>query len=221
MIEAMAKNGKGHGPLAACAHDLLHAVSDGATCKEGAPKPARHNVDDMAAMHDLHTQLCMVDGVTCAGGEAPMADTNKTAATTAAVASPAAATAVAAAAPVAPEDLAKTLAASQTDNATLSKLLGDIVPVMTAMHKRIEEIAAQQMPAALVANVGATDATRSNTGAPSNVLTPDDVVKALKGMSEEDSTLALIKARRPLWIDRLHHAPAQREARDELTARKA
>jgi hypothetical protein len=210
MIEAMAKSGKGHGPLAACAHDLLHAVSDGATCKEGTAKPTRHNVADMAMMHDLHAQLCMVDGVQCAGGEAPAA---KVAATAAAPAEPVPAAAVTT------DDgpLNKAL----SDNAALTKLLGDIVPVMKTMHDRIEQIAAQPMPAALVANVGATDATRSNTGTPTTVLTPDDIAKALKGMSEEESTLTLIKARRPLWINSLHLPPTQREARDELAARKA
>jgi hypothetical protein len=49
----------------------------------------------------------------------------------------------------------------------------------------------------------------------------DDVAKALKGMSEQESTLTLIKARRPIWINSLHQPPTQREARDELEARKA
>jgi hypothetical protein len=220
MIEAMAKSGKGHAPLAACAHDLLHAVSDGATCKEGAAKPTRHNVDDMAGMHDLHAQLCMVDGVTCAGGEAPAAKVAAAGADAAHVVPAAAAVEPLTGATLLTTDdgpLNKALA----DKEALTKLLGDIVPVMTAMHKRIEDIAAQPLPAALVANVGATDATRGNTGASTAVLTPDDIAKALKGMSEEESTLTLIKARRPIWINSLHQPPTQREARDELAARKA
>jgi hypothetical protein len=170
--------------------------------------------EDMARMHTLHAQLCMVDGVTCAGGEAPAAKVATTLAATdlAAPVAPAAATTTTDDGP-----LNKALA----DNTALTKLLGDIVPVMTAMHKRIEDIAAQPMPAALVANVGATDATRSNTGAATAVLTPDDIAKALKGMSEEESTLTLIKARRPIWINSLHQPDAQRAARDELEARKA
>jgi hypothetical protein len=218
MIEAMAKSGKGHGPLADCAHSLLHAVSDGATCKEGATKPTRHNVEDMARMHTLHAQLCMVDGVTCSGGTAEADPATKIAAAAAPVATTAPVTAA-----VTTDDgpLSKALAEKTAENTTLTKLLGDIVPVMTAMHKRIEDIAAQPLPAALVANVGATDATRSNTGTPTTVLTPDDIAKALKGMTEEQSTLTLIKARRPIWINSLHQPDMQREARDELAARKA
>jgi hypothetical protein len=222
MIEAMAKSGNGHGPLAACAHGLLNAVSDGATCKEGAAKPTRHNVEDMARMHTLHAQLCMVDGVTCSGAAADPA------------------TKVAAAAPADPIPAASVtgsgggggggygggaddgpLNKAMAENTALTKLLGDIVPIMEGMKKQISEIHAQPMPAALVANVGATDATRSNTGTPTTVLTPDDIAKALKGMSEEESTLTLIKARRPIWINSLHLPDAQREARDELAARKA
>ncbi len=210
MIEAMAKSGKGHAPLCACAHDLLHAVSDGATCKEGAAKPARHNAEDMAMMHEMHSQLCQVEGVQCVGGE----PANKIAAT-AAVAAPAPdANAVLAA----HEDpLNKAL----SDNAALTKLLGDILPMVTAMQKRIEDIAAQPQPAALVANAGAIDASRSNTGAAAGVITPDDIAKGLRDMSQEESTLTLIKARRPLWINSLHQPPTQREARDELEARRA
>jgi hypothetical protein len=211
MIEAMAKSGKGHGPLCACAHDLLHAVSDGATCKEGAAKPTRHNVDDMAAMHDLHNQLCMVDGVSCTVGAADSAATK----VAAAVVAPVVPTAPA---PTADADpLIKALA----DKDALTKLLGDIVPVIKAMHGRIEEIALAPNPPALVANAGGRDPARSNTGASEPIITQDQIAEALKGMSEEDRTLTLIKARKPLWINSLHHAPTQREARDELAARKA
>jgi hypothetical protein len=213
MIEAMAKSGNGHGPLAACAHGLLHAVSDGATCKEGAAKPTRHNVEDMARMHTLHAQLVMVDGVQCAGAEEPAAKV----AAAAAPAVPAAPTVPVAATASDDGPLNKALA----EKDALAKLLGDIVPIMESMKKQIGEIHAQPMPAALVANVGATDATRSTTGTPAAVLTPDDIAKALKGMSEEESTLTLIKARRPIWISSLHQATEQREARDELAARKA
>jgi hypothetical protein len=52
-------------------------------------------------------------------------------------------------------------------------------------------------------------------------MTPDDIAKGLRAMSEEESTLTLIKARRPIWINSLHQPPTQREARDELEARKA
>jgi hypothetical protein len=214
MIEAMAKSGQGHVPLAAVSHELLNALSDGATCKEGAAKPTRHNVNDMARMHTLHAQLCMVDGVACSGAAGAEPATK-----VAAAAAPAASAAPAAAAAVTTDDGPLNKALAEKD--ALTKLLGDIVPVMTAMHKRIEDIAAQPQPAALVANVGATDATRSNTGASGAVLTHDDVANALKGMSEEESTLTLIKARRPMWINSLHHAPTQREARDELASRKA
>jgi hypothetical protein len=219
MIEAMAKSGQGHGPLCACAHDLLHAVSDGATCKEGAAKPARHNVDDMAGMHTLHAQMCMVDGVTCSGASAAEPATKVAASAATDLAAPAAPIATGTVALLTSDDgpLNKALA----ENTTLTKLLSDIVPIMDAMKKQISEIHAQPLPPALVANVGATDATRSNTGTPTTVLTPDDIAKALKGMSEEESTLTLIKARRPIWINSLHQPPTQREARDELEARKA
>jgi hypothetical protein len=35
---------------------LLHAVSDRATCKEGAAKPSRHSNNDIDMMHKAHCQ---------------------------------------------------------------------------------------------------------------------------------------------------------------------
>jgi len=222
-IEEMAKSGKGHVPLLKCAHDLLHAASDGATCKEGAAKPGRINATDMAMMHKCHGHLMAVDGVECAaaanelpGGE-PKGE-GETQGTEIDSAKTAAAAAVAAtAAPaekIVGEDLAKALTDERAEKAALVKTLGEIVPMMTAMQKRIEDIAQTPLPAATVAMPGATDAGRAAAAAAAtDGPSEDQVVKALADMDEDKRVQTMIKAqfRRPIRISRFENAMTQRE----------
>jgi hypothetical protein len=221
MIEALAKAGNGHVPLLECAHNLLAALSDGATCKEGAAKPTRHNGEDMARMHKAHSHLMACSGMEMAckaANDEPDSDSAKTTQVTeadtakaAVTAAPAAVTAEAFLAPLLNEDLVKVLADERAEKAVLVKTLGEIVPLMTQMQKRIEDIAAQPMPATAVANAGALDPQRGNTGTAAATLTQDDVVKALREMDPEESVVTMIKAAPRVKIARFENAMSQRE----------
>jgi hypothetical protein len=226
-IEELAKSGSGHVPLLKCAHDLLHAASDGATCKEGTAKPGRINANDMALMHKAHGHLMAVDGVECAAnavpggtpaatGESETQGTEFDATKTAAVAP------VAPAAPVVGEDLAKVLADERAEKAALVKTLGEMVPLMTAMQKRIEDIAATPMPGATVAMPGATEAARAAAAVASDGPSEADVVKALADMDPDRRVQTLIKAQyqRPIRIARFEDAMTQREMAKEAGARR-
>jgi hypothetical protein len=222
VLEEMAKSGKGHLPLLKAAHDLLAECCDGATCKEGAGKPGRISGSDMAMMHKCHGHLMAVDGLQCAAA-ADNAAPGGAVATTAAEGEGQGTAATAGGAGMdrgAPgkdaasvgEDLAKVLAGERAEKAVLVKTLGDMVPMMAAMQKRIEDIAQTPLPAATVAMPAATAAGRAaaaTTAAPSS----DEVVKALAEMPEQQRVETVIKAqlRHPIRIARLENAMTQRD----------
>jgi hypothetical protein len=218
-IEEMAKSGKGHLPLLKAAHDLLAECCDGATCKEGAAKPGRINAGDMAMMHKCHGHLMAVDGVECAAaanelpGGAPAGEGESQGAATTAGGAGSDRGEPGKDAASANEDLAKALTDERAEKDALVKTLGEIVPMMSAMQKRIEEIAQTPLPAATVAMPAATDAARAAAAAANTGPSSEDIVKALADMPEDQRVQTLIKAqyRRPIRISRFENAMTQRE----------
>jgi HK97 family phage prohead protease len=69
--------------------------------------------------------------------------------------------------------------------------VGEILPRLDALAKRVDEIAATPLPPLTAARGLSAIAKRDDGGA---AASPDDVVAALARMSEEERTLALIKA---------------------------
>lgn len=69
---------------------------------------------------------------------------------------------------------------------------GEIMPRLDALAKRVEEIAAVPLPPLTMARPAIAVSKRQDAGNPG--FSPDDIVAALAGMSEEERTLALIKA---------------------------
>jgi phage head maturation protease len=189
-IDAMVKAGKGHVALCSCAHDLLCAVSDGATCKEGAAKPTRHSADDMAMMHKAHAHLMMVDGVQCAAASEPI---------------------ITAAAPTgdlskaASDGLAK---AVDTHVAPLREALGTLLTTMTKMSERVEQIAQTPLPPSVIARVAPQPA--GTTIAKGSAL--DD---ALAKAGDDELTQALIKRshRNPMAIPGITDGQPARQPR--------
>jgi HK97 family phage prohead protease len=74
----------------------------------------------------------------------------------------------------------------------LAKLAGAILPRLEALQQRVEEIARTPLPPATIARGVAGIAKRDDGAGP--VAAPEDVVAALARMSDEERTLALIKA---------------------------
>jgi HK97 family phage prohead protease len=85
----------------------------------------------------------------------------------------------------------------------LAKLADDLVPRLDALQQRVEEIARTPLPPLTMARGGAALAKRDD-GAGS-FTSPDDVVAALARMSDEERTLALIKAAHATPIAPLGH----------------
>jgi hypothetical protein len=69
---------------------------------------------------------------------------------------------------------------------------GEIMPRLDALARRVEEIAAVPLPPLTVARTAAGISKREDGGYPG--VSSDDVVAALARMSDEERTLALIKA---------------------------
>jgi HK97 family phage prohead protease len=69
---------------------------------------------------------------------------------------------------------------------------GEIMPRLDALAKRIEEIAAVPLPPLTMARAAIAVSKRQDAG--NHEFSPDDIVAALAGMSEEERTLTLIKA---------------------------
>jgi phage head maturation protease len=69
---------------------------------------------------------------------------------------------------------------------------GEIVPRLDALAKRVAELEAMPLPPLTVARPGAGISKSADAGYPA--VSPDDVVVALARMSDEERTLALIKA---------------------------
>ena len=69
---------------------------------------------------------------------------------------------------------------------------GEIMPRLDALAKRVEEIAAMPLPPLTMARAAVAVSKREDGGNPE--FSPDDIVAALASMSDEERTLALIKA---------------------------
>jgi hypothetical protein len=145
---------KPHQVLVQMAHKSIAAFCDGSTCKADVPDPERHDGQTMASMHKAHGCLTQVDGVMCAGG----AEHPHSAETPGGTPTPAgeeegqgaSSSAKTVAAPAGESDaLAKVqgeLLAKSAENAELVKTVTAIVPMLTRLQERVEQIANTPMP---------------------------------------------------------------------------
>ncbi len=207
--EAMKKAGAPpHHILMDMAHRSLKAFSSGSTCKADAPDPERHSDMDMTRVHKAHYHIGQVGGGKCAAAnEIPGGwvrpdsdgdyDGDRASRSSKAIAG---------------DDLAKALTEKTAENALLTKTLAEIVPLMTAMHKRIEQIAETPIPPRAIARTAGASMTKAadNSMADQGELSPAQVTEALARMSKEEQTLTMIKAsqRTPIVV-RSIATPAQ------------
>jgi hypothetical protein len=205
---------KPHQVLVQMAHKSVAAFCDGSTCKADVPDPERHDGQTMASMHKAHGCLIQVGGVTCADG----ADHAHSAETPGGSPKPAgeeegegaSSSAKTVAAPAGESDaLAKVqgeLAAKNAENAELVKTVTAIVPMLTKLQERVEQIANTPLPPMAIVRGGTptTKAADNATAGAGQQPTQDDIAAALANMSNQDQTLTLIKAqhRKPMQLPR-------------------
>ncbi len=196
-----------HHILMDMAHRSLKAFSNGSTCKADAPDPERHTDMDMTRIHKAHFHLGRVGGGQCdadddVAGRMPMMRASEDHGSAKVIAG---------------DDLAKALTEKTAENALLTKTLAEIVPLMTSMHKRIEQIAETPIAPRAMARIPATSFSKAadNGGADGAQLTDADLVTELAGKSPQEQTLLMIKAsyRKPITgqIRSLSTAAEQRE----------
>jgi len=95
-------------------------------------------------------------------------------------------------------DLAKVLAAERAEKAALVKALGDMVPLLDRLSKRVDDIARTPLPPLTIAR-GSVAVSKQEDGSSSGShsegpLSPEAIASALSKMSKEEQTLTLIKA---------------------------
>ena len=92
-------------------------------------------------------------------------------------------------------DLAKVLADERAEKAALVSALGEIVPMLDRLSKRVDDIACTPLPPLTIAR-GSVSVSKQQDGASTAdmQLPAEAVASALAKMSKEDQTLTLIKA---------------------------
>jgi len=89
------------------------------------------------------------------------------------------------------------LADERSEKAALVKALGEMVPILDRLSKRVEDIARTPLPPLTIAK-GTVSVSKQQDGgnctAGDTALSPQAVAAALARMSNEEQTLTLIKA---------------------------
>jgi len=96
------------------------------------------------------------------------------------------------------EDLAKVLADERAEKTALVKALGEMVPLLDRLSKRVDDIARTPLPPLTIAR-GSVSLSKQQDGAnigsaTDSSLSPEAIASALAKMSKEEQTLTLIKA---------------------------
>jgi hypothetical protein len=207
-----------HQNLVEIAHECIRKLTDAKTCSQPPPTlgavPAREadgeteKVIKAGARHSRETlgHLCaahdhlLAAGAVCAGptgvGEEERQDTEF---------EPGKASQVG--------ELAKALADERTEKAALIKALGEMVPLLDRLSKRVDDIARTPLPPLTIAR-GSIAVSKQQDGrrigsSGDAQLSPEAIAAALAKMSKEEQTLTLIKASYANPIRVLGLAPAE------------
>src|ERR1700730_16731016 len=152
------------------AHECLQALTDGRVCEKATKLGARHSKETMELFKASHRHL-VAAGARCdaAGVDEPRA-----------------------------AEPANMLHDEPAEKAALAKVLGEVVPMIERLTKRVDEIARTPLPPLTMAkgtiSISKQQDRGSNVGSGDRELSPEAIATALAKMSKEDQTLTLIKA---------------------------
>jgi hypothetical protein len=202
IIAAGGKRGRAHQNLMDIAHECISRLTGGMACfqlspasdlepapagstntEEVAKAGARHSAETMAHLRTAHGHL-VAAGAKCdaAGiGEEEHQGTEFESVKA-----------------LRTEDLAKVLADERAEKTALVKALGEMVPLLDRLSKRVDDIARTPLPPLTIAR-GSVSVSKQQDGgstgsASDSPLSPEAIAAALAKMSKEDQTLTLIKA---------------------------
>jgi hypothetical protein len=197
------KRGRAHQDLMDIAHECLSKMTTGMACSEDLPpnsdfdpnsegsadtadvakSGARHSAKTMGHLRAAHNHL-VAAGAEC-DATATREGKRKSAEFDAVKA-------------LQTEHLAKVLADERAEKTALVKALGEIVPLLDRLSKRIDDIARTPLPPLTIAR-GSVSVSKQQDGgstgsADDGPLSPEAIASALAKMSKEEQTLTLIKA---------------------------
>jgi hypothetical protein len=164
------------------AHGCLQALTDGRVCEQAVKLGARHSKQTMELFKASHRHL-VAAGARCdaAGVDEPRpsaqlaSDTDTRAA-----------------------KLASAVPDGPAEKAALAKVLGEVVPMIELLAKRVDEIARTPLPPLTMArgtnSISKQQDRGSNVRSGDPELSPETIAAALAKMSKEEQTLTLIKA---------------------------
>ena len=182
VAKVMCKRERAHQNLMDLAHECLQALTDGCVCEKATKFGARHSKETMELFEASHRHL-IAAGARC---DATRIDEPRTPAQPASEADTRAA------------DAANAPPGEPAEKAVLAKILGEVVPMIEHLTRRVDEIARTPLPPLTMAK-GTVSLSKeqdrgSNAGSGGAELSPEAVAAALAKMSKEEQTLTLIKA---------------------------
>jgi hypothetical protein len=183
------KRGRAHQQLMDLGHGCIGELTDGAFCGGAAKIGARHSKETMQHLEAAHGHLTAAgancDSVLGIVSAAP-SETDLPVTELALDKADRA------------EDVAKQLAGERLEKAKLVKVLGEIVPRLDQLTKRVDEIARTPLPPLTMARDVTSISKQQDRGGTSDggtpEISPEAVTAALSKMSKEEQTLTLIKA---------------------------
>ncbi len=207
-----------HQNLMDIAHECIRKLTDATTCSPLPPTSvtadapegndetqmttkvgARHSVETLGHLRAAHDHL-LGAGAACAGqpgvGEEEHQGTEFEVGKT-----------------MRAGELAKVLADERAEKAALVKTLGEMVPLLDRLSKRVDDIARTPLPPLTIARGSVSVSKQQDgrgTGSTGDTeLSPETITAALAKMSKEEQTLTLIKASYANPIRVLGIAPAE------------
>ena len=197
---AAGSRGRTHQDLMDIAHECVSKLTGGMACfrvaagsdlglapvgsaEELGQADVRHSAETMAHLRKAHGHL-LAAGAKCNAADVGHEDDEGTEFTSFKASQT--------------EVLSKVLVAERAEKAALVKALGEMVPLLDRLSKRVDDIARTPLPALTMArgsvSVSKQQDGNSAGGAGDTPLSPEAIAGALAKMSKEEQTLTLIKA---------------------------
>jgi len=182
VTELLCKRERAHENLMDLAHGCLEALTDGSVCGLTAKFGARHSNETLEHFRSSHRYLV------AAGAKCDMTEIDE----------PSPTTKLASGTRIRAGDLATATSSELVEKAAVAKVLGEVVPIIERLAKRVDEIARTPLPPLTMAkgtvSVSKQQDRGNSVGSGDPELSPDAIAAALSKMSKEEQTLTLIKA---------------------------
>jgi hypothetical protein len=182
VTKALCKRERAHQNLMDLAHECLEALTDGSVCEKATKLGARHSKETMELLKASHRHL-VAAGARCdaTGIDEPRAPAQLASETDTRAA-----------------DSANTFSDGPVEKAALAKVLGEVVPMIEQLTRRVDELARTPLPPLTMAkgtvSISKQQDRERNVGSGDPELSPETIAAALAKMSKEEQTLTLIKA---------------------------